>query len=328
MRQLYKRLGIDIGLTTAYHPEGNGKVERKNQEIEKFLRLFVSQRQDDWVDWLPMAEFVINSRVSSATGHTPFEIVYGYTPDFTIPAGKHSNIPALDERLERMALVRKEAEAALRQTKLRMKEDYETAKKRAHLFKVGDMVWLSAKDIKIHQPSAKLGPRQLGPFKVIEKVGELDYKLDLPHWLKVHPTFHVNRLSPWHDQGVDKPPPPKPVQVRGEEEYIVEKILDSRVFRRQLQYKVRWKGYGSSADSWEPATNLAHAKTIVRKFHRENPAAPQKLSATVFASLSASFREFQTYTPLAHMNARDRAKADLAWEDGRHVSTPREDARS
>ena len=274
-----------------------------------------------------MAEFVLNSHVSSATGRTPFEIVYGYTPDFTIPAGKHSNIPALDERLDRMAHIRKEAEAALRQTKLRMKEEYEAAKKRAHLFKPGDMVWLSSKDIKVHQPSAKLGPCQLGPFKVLEKVGELDYKLELPHWLKIHPVLHVNRLSPWHDQGVQKPPPPKPVRVDGEEEYVVGEILDSRLYRRQLQYKVRWKGYGADADSWEPADNLAHAKSLVNKFHRAKPEAPRRLAAATFEALATSFRAFHTQTDVTHLAPHDRAKADLDWEDGRHVNSPREDAR-
>ena len=55
MRALYKQLGIDAGLTTAYHPQANGQVERKNQEVEAYLRLFISKRQDDWVDLLPVA---------------------------------------------------------------------------------------------------------------------------------------------------------------------------------------------------------------------------------------------------------------------------------
>ena len=79
MRALYKWLGIDAGLTTAYHPQANGQVEHKNQEVEAYLCLFIGKWQDDWVNLLPTAEFVINSRLNSATGHTPFELLYGYT---------------------------------------------------------------------------------------------------------------------------------------------------------------------------------------------------------------------------------------------------------
>ena len=262
-----------------------------------------------------MAEFVLNSQMSSATDYTPFEIVYGYTPDFTIPAGKHSRISALDDRLDNMAQIRKEAEAALRQSKACMKEEYEATKKHAHLFKIGDMVWLSTKDIKVHQPSPKLGPCQLGPFKVLEQIGDLDYKLELPHWLKVHPVFHVNRLSPWHDQGVDQPLPPKPVEITGEEEYEVEKILDSRFFRRQLQYLVQWKGYGAGDTSWEPAANLSHAKKLVAAFHKQYPEAPKKLAASLFDDLQPFLHPISTHTVIDASLFPDLA--DLTWEFGR-----------
>lgn len=67
MRALYKQLGIESGFTTAYHPEGNGQVERKNQEVETYLRLFVQQWQDDWVYHLPAAEFALNSRIRAVS---------------------------------------------------------------------------------------------------------------------------------------------------------------------------------------------------------------------------------------------------------------------
>ena len=85
MHTLYKRLGIDTGLTTAYHPQANGQVEHKNQEVEAYLHLFIGKQQDDWVDLLPTAEFVINSRLNSATGHNPFELLYSYSIPPTLP---------------------------------------------------------------------------------------------------------------------------------------------------------------------------------------------------------------------------------------------------
>jgi transposase InsO family protein len=213
MRALYKRLGIETGFTTAYHPQGNGKVEHKNQEVKQYLCLFCNKRQDDWASHLPAAEFALNSRLHSEASQTPFEIVYGYRPDFTVPIGKRSNMPSLDKRLDRLADVWKEAKAALQLSKERMKEQFERNKRSAHVFNIGDMVWLTAKDIKIHQKTPKLGPRQLGPYKVLKRIGDLDYRLELPSYLNLNPVFHISRLSPWHDNGLHKPPPPEPVVV-------------------------------------------------------------------------------------------------------------------
>jgi len=123
MCALYKRLGIESGITTAYHPQANGQVERKNQEVEIYLRMFISKRQDDWVNLLPTAEFMINSRLNSATGHTPFEMLYGYMPDFTIPAGRPMGIPVLDKCLQHLRSLRTDTEAALRLSKQRMQDD-------------------------------------------------------------------------------------------------------------------------------------------------------------------------------------------------------------
>jgi hypothetical protein len=286
MRTLYKRLGIDAGLTTAYHPQANGQVERKNQEVEIYLKLFTGKHQDDWADLLPTAEFVINSRLNSATGHTPFELLYGYTPDFTIPVGRPSGIPVLDKCLQNIQVVRKDAEAALRLSKKRMQTDVEQRMK-PYKFNVGDKVWLQAKQIKVHQQSAKLGPKQLGPFEVTEVRSDVDYKLALPPALRIHDVFHVDRLSPYKGNEVNGqvPPPPEPVTVEGEEEYKVDHIRDSKLFGRTLKYLVRWTGYGEGEDTWEPAKNLEHAQDKVLEFYSKNPGAPRKLAANLYTSL-------------------------------------------
>jgi hypothetical protein len=122
-------------------------------------------------------------------------------------------MPSLDERLDRLANVWKEAEAGLRLSKKWMKKQFEQKKRTAHVFNVGDMVWLTAKDIKIHQKTPKLGPRQLGPYKVLERIGDLNYCLKLPSYLNLNPVFHVSRLSSWHNNGLNKPPPPESVVI-------------------------------------------------------------------------------------------------------------------
>ena len=140
MRALLQRLGIKSDLTTAYHPQSNGQTEHANQEIEKYLRLYVSRRQEDWAEHLPLAEFTINSRVHSAHDRSPFEVVYGYTPLFNLPIGKTSGIRGVDNRMAKLTEVKTDVEAALHMEKAHQKEDFEAGKRNAHSFSIGDFV--------------------------------------------------------------------------------------------------------------------------------------------------------------------------------------------
>jgi hypothetical protein len=284
MKALYQRLGINHALTTAYHPQSNGQTERANQEVEQHLRLFVNARHDDWVNHLPTAEFVLNSRLHTAHHTSPFEVMYGYRPDFTIPPGPPTKYPALNSRMQQLQETRKEIEAALRMEKRTMKETFEAGKPAPHTFTPGQKVWLSSKDINTPHPSRKLAPRQLGPYEVSERTGELTYRLNLPPSMHQHPVFHVDRLSPWNGNDVNgfNVPPPPPVQVEDELEYEVESILDSRKYRNQHQYLVKWKGYDAGHNSWEPATHLTHSVDLVNAFHAAHPSAPRRLAASLF----------------------------------------------
>ena len=57
------------------------------------------------------------------------------------------------------------------------------------------------------------------------------------------------------------------------------------MFGRTLKYLVRWKGYGEGEDTWEPAKNLTHAPEKIAEFYIENPGAPRKINAMLYASL-------------------------------------------
>ena len=80
MRELNKLLGIKAAASTACHPQTDGQTEQVNQEIEQYLRLFVNQHQDDWFDWISLAEFSYNNRIHSSTQTTPFLLDNGQHP--------------------------------------------------------------------------------------------------------------------------------------------------------------------------------------------------------------------------------------------------------
>src|SRR6267378_4162722 len=81
------------------------------------------------------------------------------------------------------------------------------------------------------------------------------------------------------------PPPPPPELINGEEEYVVEEIQDSRMFRRRLQYLVKWEGYGTEGNTWEYAEHVNNTPERVAEFHRRNPAAPRRIRAMAFGSI-------------------------------------------
>lgn len=157
---------------------------------------------------------------------------------------------------------------------------------------------MASKDIKIYQPSLKLGPRQLGLCKVLEWIGNLDYHLKLSPLMTVHSVFYVNCLSPYWDNGFDKPPPPDSVKIEDEEEYEVKKITNSRIYYHKLQYRALWKSFGEGEALWEPTTNLAHALKLIEAFYLKCPQAPCRLAASIFFNLQSFFCPLSNVTTI------------------------------
>lgn len=125
--------------------------------------------------------------------------------------------------------------------------------------------------MKLACPSRKLGPKFVGPFPVKRRINDVAYELELPDSFKDHSYFHVTLLKPAIPDPFPERStgPPEGVMISGEKEFEVERILDCRKRYGQIQYLIKWKGYGPEDNSWEPESNI-HAKELMQSFKRSH----------------------------------------------------------
>ena len=141
-----------------------------------------------------------------------------------------------------------------------------------HPWKVGDKVWLEATHLRSHYPSRKLAPKSHSPFKIVQVLSPLTYKLRLPSTWKIHDVFHASLLSPYcftKQYGPTFSLPPPDI-IDDEEEYEVKAILSHKGPNSRRLYLTAWKGYPSSENTWEPKVNLRHSPILLNAYKQEH----------------------------------------------------------
>lgn len=283
---LWKRVGTTLAMTTAYHPPANGQSERTNQVVEVALRCMIANHdgtQFGWDEMCPDLELVINTSRHSSTGELPFEYMYGVHP--RTACNLHEPTPEPNESAEHFLRsrmdIRQQAEDSFRMAQAKMAIYYD---QKHSAVRIGDLAYVKlttklGKGYRIPYAST-LDVIKVGPFKVIEKVGKLAFRLELPPHMKIHPVISVVHLEPAVPDPYNRPAIGAPVITEtardgnGDEEntqpqetadasvedptqqrYAVNRILDKQLRKhpgdrtRKWHYKVRWLGEGHSEDS-------------------------------------------------------------------------------
>ncbi|GJY30873.1 putative reverse transcriptase domain-containing protein [Tanacetum coccineum] len=169
-RTLQKALGTSLDMSTTYHPETDGQSERTIQTLEDMLRACVIDFGKGWVNHLPLVEFSYNNSYHASIKAAPFEALYGRkcrSPVCWTEVGEAQILgpELIQETTEKIIQIKQRMQAARDRQK-----SYADLKRKPMEFQVGD--------------------------KVLEKVGEVAYKLELPEELsRVHNTFHVSNLK-------------------------------------------------------------------------------------------------------------------------------------
>jgi hypothetical protein len=135
-------------------------------------------------------------------------------------------------------------------------------------------VWLKGWHLRTNQPTAKLAPKRHGPFKVVQVMSPINYRLELPTQWSIHDVFHTDLLTPYHETithstNYQRPPPDL---VDSVEEYEVKKVLDSCRYGRgrKLQYLIKWEGYPDSDNQWVNWDDAVGAEDAIWEFKKQN----------------------------------------------------------
>ncbi|GJR76964.1 putative reverse transcriptase domain-containing protein [Tanacetum coccineum] len=196
---LHKALGTRLDMSTAYHPETDGQSERTIQTLEDMLRACVLDFGNSWDRHLPLVEFSYNNSYHTSIKAAPFEALYGRkcrSPVCWAEVGdaQLTGPAIIHETTEKIVQIKSRIQAARDRQK-----SYANIRRKPMVFQVGDKVMLKVspwKGVVRFGKRGKLNPRYVGPFKVIERVRTVAYKLELPQQLsRVHNTFHVSNLK-------------------------------------------------------------------------------------------------------------------------------------
>ncbi|GJS62780.1 putative reverse transcriptase domain-containing protein [Tanacetum coccineum] len=201
-RSLQNALGTSLDMSTAYHPQTDGQSERTIQTLEDMLRACAIDFGKGWVNHLPLVEFSYNNSYHASIKAAPFEALYGRkcrSPVCWAEVGEVqlTGPEIVQETTEKIVQIKQRMQAARDRQK-----SYADLKHKPMGFQVGDKVMLKVlpwKGVVRFGKRGKLNPRYVGPFKVLEKVRSVAYKLELPEELsRVHNTFHVSNLKKCH----------------------------------------------------------------------------------------------------------------------------------
>jgi Chromo (CHRromatin Organisation MOdifier) domain len=240
--------GTDHRLSTAHHQQTDGQTERKIQELLQYLRHYLDFNQENWVEILPIAQFALNDVISSITGMTPHEAIWGKRISMRWENSEQSQFGKDKSMIYQQMAKDIEWEA------VQAKKYYDKRRMEAPNLKRGDRVYIrrrtaGSRDFNLRslRPSQKLDHVKYGAFPVVRKLENDNYELQLPSRMKIHPVFHISLLEP-----TKNPRNKENEMITEEQEWEVEGIIGKRIRKGSVEYKVRWTGYESDDDTWEP----------------------------------------------------------------------------
>lgn len=264
---LHRLIGVELKMSSAYHPQTDGATERANRTITQMLRQCVKPDQKDWVAKLPAVEFAINAARSDTTGYAPFFLNSGRMPRSLVwdkpSADEYPGVRTFAQKMHNAIMAAHDSiiEARAKQTRSANRQ------RRPAPFSEGDLVYVSTKNLAVPKGRArKLVPKYIGPYKVLRDFGNSSFRIELPANLKsrgLHDVFHASLLR-IHAPNDDRLFPGRldsQVEYLGgtEGEWMIERIKAHAGQGSGALFEVLWK---SGDVTWLPYDQISKSTAL------------------------------------------------------------------
>ena len=141
-------LGIKSKISIVFYSQTDRQMERINQELEQYLRIFIDYRQEQWPDWLGMAEFAYNNKAYLSTKTLLFKVNYEQDPRMGFEVRRKGKYKGAEKFVIKIREVQEKAKVALGKVQKEIKKYVDRKKREVNEYKVEDLVMLSTKNLK------------------------------------------------------------------------------------------------------------------------------------------------------------------------------------
>ncbi|KAG8083445.1 hypothetical protein GUJ93_ZPchr0015g6658 [Zizania palustris] len=262
---LFKQLSVSLNISTAYHPQTDGQMERVNQCLEMYLRSATHASPRTWFQWLSLAQYWYNTCYHTSLHCSPYKVVFGVEPHYSfippLPAPSDQTV-SVEADVDKWLADRRSFSLMLRhqlhkaQNKMKKTAD---SHRSYRSFEVGEKVFLKlqphAQSSVVNHPCPKLACKYFGPYEIVAKIGSSAFKLTLPEGSAVHPVFHVSQLKqfvPSHTPVFSQLPAKVNLDVV---DLVPTVVLDRRLVKKGnnalVQLLVKWGSLPEDCATWE-----------------------------------------------------------------------------
>jgi transposase InsO family protein len=273
--ETYRLMNIKKLNTSGYRPQTNGMVEKFNHTLIQSISQYISVNQKDWDEFLPFACFQYRSNKNETTNESPYYLLF--YRDMKMPidrvyskdeqfVSKEEYLKEVTERFRAAKDIFEKQSQAIKKEKKRFNESI----KKTLNFEIGGVVLILKRYVKKNHVR-KLTHLWKGPYIVVNKFpNHINYEVQLLNGGGDRHVVHASNIKRYNEPHKThlskKLSLEEKEKEKNSEEYEVEKVIDKKDEEGEKYYLVKWKGYDSSANTWEPLKNLIHCRERIKEF--------------------------------------------------------------